>query len=319
METQTRKHQQITRIAHTIYLNRQRRNQPGDAQTDWDAANAIAHSLLRTLLFIRNQPLLRLQHSAFMSVKLVVWDMPRWFLFTFPKLEWMKLIAVPLILAAAGSVISSQIQKESNQIDAFNLYLDQLERLTFDQKLLEDNPNTGAIVMARGRTVAALHDLDIKRTRQLIALLQASGLLGSVDPEAEPIISFRSTNLSNLNLTGIDLRYADLDSVDLHNTNLQETWLDSASLVEAHLDNANLSGASLESTNLAGADLGNVNLAGADLDKANLTRAILYNTNLDGAKGILQSQLSQALLCQTILPDEIAIDPNRDCEELSNF
>lgn len=44
---------------------------------------------------------------------------------------------------------------------------------------------------------------------------------------------------------------------------------------------------------------------------ANLTYA-----NLEGAKSLTQDQIKQAGLCDTKLPPEILLDPNRDCKDL---
>ncbi len=276
----------IEKIAHAVYLNRTQLSKPGDAQTDWETASKIASNPLQKLLFVSKQP-------ARKSLKFVAWDVPRWFLFSFPQLEWMKLIAVPLVLTAAGSIISSQIQQESNQITSLRQYFDQLERLTFDQKLLDDKPNTGAIVIARGRTVASLRELDIKRKRQLLAFLQASELLQSDDPKKEPIISFRAANLSEMDLNSTDLSHTDLQGAVLGSANLQGSVLFGANLKGAVLDSANLKGAALYHANLQGAvldsanlhlaALGSANLQDVDLNYANLQGADLFGANLQGA------------------------------------
>ena len=383
---QAEQDQGIKEIAHAVYLNRTRLSKAGDAQTDWETARKIASNPLKKLLFVGNQPLIRLKQPAGKSLKFVAWDVPRWFLFSFPQLEWMKLIAVPLVLAAAGSIISSQIQRESSQITALKQYFDQLERLTFDQKLLDDKPNTGAIVIARGRTVASLRELDIQRKRQLLAFLQASELLQSTDPKKEPIISFRAANLSEMDLSNTDLSKTDLQKAILRSANLKGAVLTSANLQEAVLNYANLQGARLFRANLQGALLNRANLEGANLGDANLKRVLLGGANLEGAnlgsadmeeaslervnlrwaylgdanlkwaylgdanlrgavlfkvnlkgaslkganlqetylfetnleetEGVTQQQLSQALLCHTILPKGINLDTDRDCDRL---
>jgi len=312
---QAEQDQGIKEIAHAVYLNRTRLSKAGDAQTDWETARKIASNPLKKLLFVGNQPLIRLKQPAGKSLKFVAWDVPRWFLFSFPQLEWMKLIAVPLVLAAAGSIISSQIQRESSQITALKQYFDQLERLTFDQKLLDDKPNTGAIVIARGRTVASLRELDIKRKRQLLAFLQASELLQSSDPKQEPIISFRAANLSDMDLSNTDLSDTDLQRADLRSANLQGAILASANLKEAILNRANLQraflvranlqraflvranlqGANLFGANLQGTDLDRANLQGAELPGADLQGAFLVSANLQGAF-LVSANLQGALL-----------------------
>jgi uncharacterized protein YjbI with pentapeptide repeats len=265
----------IEEIAHKIYINRMQFNKPGDDQTDWETAKKIGNNPLKKLLFVGNQSLIKLRKPASKSFKSVTWDFPRWFLYSLPQLEWMKLIAVPLVLAAAGSIISSQIQREANQISALNKYFDQLERLTFEQKLLDKNPNSGAIVLAQGRTISSLRELDIERKRQLLSFLQASGLLR--------IISLESTIFADTDLSSTDLRNANLSKSNFKKANLQEANLYRASLSKATLDEANLQGADLFHANLSGATLNRASLQGAFLSSADLSYAKLNGANLQGA------------------------------------
>jgi uncharacterized protein YjbI with pentapeptide repeats len=382
-------------IALELYQNRLLRGKPGDEHSDWAQAEKIVRSPIRTTLFASNRPLVKLSQPTHQAFKFIAWDTPKWFLFSLPKLEWMKLLAVPLVIAAAGSIITGQIQREANQNAVLKAYFDKLEELTFEQNLLAETPDEGAIVLARGRTVTALRELDLPRRTQLIAFLQASGLskIKEGDNFVEPVISFKNQNLSELELRGIalstldfqganlvrsnlkgatlykanlkanlkeanlegaylvganleeaDLQEANLEgailgapfkegfvSANLKGANLQEANLEGANLQEANLEgailwNANLKGANLRDANLEGAILWNANLKGAGLYKANLKGADLRDANLEGAylrfvnlegtKNLTEKQLITAKLCLATLPDDITLDPNRDCEEL---
>ena len=265
----------IEEIAHKIYINRMQFNKPGDDQTDWETAKKIGNNPLKKLLFVGNQLLIKLRKPASKSFKSVTWDVPRWFLYSLPQLEWMKLIAVPLVLAAAGSIISSQIQREANQISALNKYFDQLERLTFEQKLLDKNPNRGAIVIAQGRTLSSLRELDIERRRQLLSFLQASSLL--------PIISLESAIFADIDLSSTDLRSANLRGSNLRKANLQEANLYRVLLSGATLDEANLQRADLFHADLSRATLNRASLHEAFLSSADLSYAKLNGANLQGA------------------------------------
>ena len=55
------------------------------------------------------------------------------------------------------------------------------------------------------------------------------------------------------------------------------------------------------------------NLARSDLLGANLAGANLRQTNLVGAEDV---ELTKAKLCNTILPEYITLDPDRDCDGL---
>jgi uncharacterized protein YjbI with pentapeptide repeats len=279
-----RRQQDTERIAFELYQNRLLLSKPGDERSDWQKASQIVRNPIRTTLFASNRPLIKLRKPTAKVGKFIVRDIPEWLLFSLPKLEWMKLIAVPLIIAGAGSVISGQVQREANQNSALKAYFDQLEKLTFDRELLAAKPNTGAIPLARGRTVAALRELDYKRKQQLLAFLQASNFTRAEgenkrDEKREPLISFRRQNLSNLDLHGFDL-----SGMDFEKTNLYRTDLHSANLNGAIFYDANLEGANLIDANLIDANLEGANLEGAKLKDANFYAARFYHADLSTAR-----------------------------------
>jgi uncharacterized protein YjbI with pentapeptide repeats len=293
-----RRQQDTERIAFELYQNRLLLGRAGDERSDWEKASQIVRNPIRTTLFASNRPLIKLRKPTAKVGKLIVRDMPEWLLFSLPKLEWMKLLAVPLIIAGAGSLISGQVQREANQNSALKTYFEQLEKLTFDRELLADKPNTGAIPLARGRTVAALRELDYERRKQLVAFLQASELTKVKEEGKEPVISFSRQDLSKLDLHGLNLSSADfqaavlsianlegavLEGASLYKANLEGATLEGANLFEANLKGANLEGAVLVGASLYEANLSIANLAGADLGSANLARAVLYKADLAGA------------------------------------
>ena len=133
-------------------------------------------------------------------------------------------------------------------------------------------------------------------------------------------------DLSGANLSGVNLNYASL--IDI---NLQETYLSRSDLREADLSGADLRKANLgvdetdvlkidigyaprqSSTNLSKADLRGADLRGADLRNADLRGADLRNADLREVVNVTQDQLSKAILCNTTIPANIDLDPNRDC------
>lgn len=296
------------RVAWELYQNRLRLGKPGDEHSDWEKAETIVRSPIRTTLFESKRSLIKLMRPTQQTLKLLAWDTPKWFLVTFPKLELVKLLAVPLVLAAAGSIITGQIQREANQNAVLKAYFDKLETLTFEQDLLAETPKEGAIVLARGRTVAALRELDLSRRSQLIAFLQASGLSQIGEDEIffeplinEPLISFKDQNLSDLDLRRINLSALDFRGADLRGTDLRGADLRSANLRGADLREAIIRAAYLEGAYLEGADLEGASLEGADLRWVN---------------DLSQGQLTTANLCKTTFPDDIYLSSDRDCKKL---
>ncbi|QDT89102.1 pentapeptide repeat-containing protein [Gimesia algae] len=103
-------------------------------------------------------------------------------------------------------------------------------------------------------------------------------------------------NLTEADLSGLDLYKIRLRKADLRDANLFRTNLSCADLSEVDLSGANLSDADLMCTNLSGAkltgaDFSNANLtetdfSWADLSDSNLEKGILKNINLNHATGI---------------------------------
>ncbi len=85
-------------------------------------------------------------------------------------------------------------------------------------------------------------------------------------------------DLSDANLTGVNLTYADLSKANLSGANLAGVQLGQANLSGANLAGADLTGAKLYMANLTGATL-----SGARLPEAKLFNAVLDNTVLTGA------------------------------------
>lgn len=115
----------------------------------------------------------------------------------------------------------------------------------------------------------------------------------------------RGAHLSAVNLSDAFLRGADLDNVFLH---------EGAIFHNADLRNATLRKAKLPNTNFSGSDLSNADLSGADLSGSNLSGTIIRYTNFRNAN-LHNVDFRNTQLCFTQLPDEIPLDPNRDCSE----
>ncbi len=111
----------------------------------------------------------------------------------------------------------------------------------------------------------------------LLALCLASGIASAFEQadliRVKAIYRCPGCDLSDANLTGINLAYADLSKANLSRANLAGVQLGQAKLIGANLAGADLTGARLFMANLTGA-----NLSGA-----RLLEAKFYKTLLDGA------------------------------------
>ena len=93
-------------------------------------------------------------------------------------------------------------------------------------------------------------------------------------------------NLSYIDLSKVDLSDTNLRFADLHYANLYQADLRGANLKFADLHYANLCNADLRGANLRGANLHCANLSYADLHYANLCNADLCFADLNNAKNI---------------------------------
>ena len=98
-------------------------------------------------------------------------------------------------------------------------------------------------------------------------------------------------NLTNTDLSGVNLCQADLSYADLRDANLKDAKMSRANLYGAQLGNTVLRWANLSGATLNFAILTNADLTGANLSFANLYHSDLHRTNLS------QADLSNAELC----------------------
>ena len=122
-------------------------------------------------------------------------------------------------------------------------------------------------------------------------------------------IQLSKTDLSNANLQGTSMYYANLQEAELDHANLQGANLFRANLQGAILNHAKLQKAVLVYANLQEAELDHANLQGALLHYANLQEADLDHINLQKAKytaNITSQETCEAYVqhypCPTIFP-----------------
>ncbi len=318
--------QRTERLAYLLYLQRTKTNHPGCRDSDWAKAQRIAKNPLKNSLCRANF----LQRKALTPA--------RWFvngLSGKTSWEWLELFIVPLFLAIGAFYLDNGVEQRQERIAAeryeqeasiaddrarqeiLDSYLEKMQELLLDRDLRESSENIESFVIARAITATAIKGLDSERNHLLVVFLREADLLGvsgsasSTEERGGGIALFE----------GLDLSDAELSWTYLVATNLNYTDLSFASLSSAKLSYAKLRGTGLGLANLYSADLSYANLSEADLSEANLRSANLRSANLSStdlrsARNVTKAQLSEALLCNTILPEGIDLDPSRDCEEL---
>ena len=310
-------------FAYKLYQNRLRMGRVGDDKSDWDTAQKIARNPLRLALFVSNRPLIRLEKD--------IWE---------PLLEWANNQALLTLLGIVGNIgiiiaVITYIGTEKQRRDAEILNAWQTITSAHGQsgnggriRALEFlNASPGANWRRKFPWFCSPHPLCTWSRESLQGInlsVDVAKNISSVNKNEEIV---RTTGVY---LRGIELPYADLEGANLERADLWFANLEGADLVRANLEGAylvkaNLEGASLLAANLEGANVGGANLEKASLEGANLEGASLLAANLEGASlreanlegaSLREANLEKAKVCQTILPENLTVDSNRDCEEL---
>jgi uncharacterized protein YjbI with pentapeptide repeats len=252
--------------------------------------------------------------------------------------EFLDLLIVPLALAIIGfgftfiqdnrqqtiedqrAASAIKIEERRAQNAALQAYLDQMNDLILDRKLLKVNKGVPVHergdpvhTLAQARTTTAITQFDGENNQAVTRFLSDSGLLkepallANTDLEGAqlPNAVLQEANLAGTQLNDADLHEAALSSADfstkdieanltradlskaaLQEANLTHCTLDEATLTNATLQRADLSRASLKDANLSYAALLNADLISASLKDANLSHAALQNADLSSAESI---------------------------------
>ena len=94
---------------------------------------------------------------------------------------------------------------------------------------------------------------------------------------------FSFFQLSNINLSKIEMAYCNFEGSNLSNANLSKADLNRANLIRTDLSKANLVDANLIEARLNDANLVGADLSGADLVEAKLSGADLSGADLEGS------------------------------------
>ena len=253
--------------------------------------------------------------------------------------EWLELLIVPLGLAVGAFYLENRVENRQERIateryeqersiaderakqDVLDSYLERMQELLLDRGLRESSEDSEVRSVARAITTTAFKELGWERNALLVDFLQESNLISSNDNlEKESVKGIAI--LSGLNLSRVNLDFANLIEANLSGANLSEANLSNAKLIEANLSNANLLGTDLSDANLIEADLSRAILIGADLSTANLLSTDLSNANLSYANlsgaNLLSTDLSNANLSYADLSHIDPYDADLNYSNLSD-
>jgi len=227
----------------------------------------------------------------------------------------------PLILVAIGlyfvyrtvtsrlpQIRELEIQERWRGQDALNNYFGQMQQLENESRPLATLPREDPRrKMARTRTLEVLKRLDPDGKRAVVQFLYEHELIRGGDP----VIRLNTADLSNANLSRMEMFDANLDGVILRDADLSgaklcqlrgqvASWLNAIPMggdfndllqpsSASSLSRADLGGAVLRQTTLVGCDLIFSDFVGAKLDEADLRAA-----DLQAAQNLTQEQIEQA-------------------------
>jgi uncharacterized protein YjbI with pentapeptide repeats len=255
-----------------------------------------------------------------------------------PLWDLLDLLIVPLAIAIIGLFFTAQqdtrqqlLEEQRAQNTALQAYLDQMNDLILDRKLLEVNkgvpvqePGDPVHTLAQARTTTAITQFDGEHNQAVTRFLYESGLLrepalldkAELDGAKLPNAVLIEANLEGTQLKGADLVEAELIqanfsaeekvdggtqaiTADLTNADLSKAALQGANLSECHLTDADLTDATLQSADLSSADLQGVDLSHTALQGADLSPA-----TIPGLPGLeLPTDLTDANLTDANLTD----------------
>jgi uncharacterized protein YjbI with pentapeptide repeats len=115
-----------------------------------------------------------------------------------------------------------------------------------------------------------------------------------------------------------DFAYTEFDHANAVTLTFRESNLKSARFWYTKLENAGFYDSNLSHTSFYKADLQHVSFDGSNLDSTSFKGSNLRKADLSKASNLTEEQINEATLCETKLPSEIKLDPNRDCEKLKN-
>jgi uncharacterized protein YjbI with pentapeptide repeats len=144
------------------------------------------------------------------------------------------------------------IEEQRSQDRILQDYLDQMTQLILHENLNNSQPVDQVRVVARARTLTALKSLNGDRKRILITFLYEAHLIQH--DKKDVIISLKGADLTNTDLSNINLSWSDLRGI-------------------------NFLGCNLTNVDLSHCDLTKVDFTGVILNKSRFDRARLVHTN----------------------------------------
>jgi len=218
----------------------------------------------------------------------------------------------PLSTGKMYSVVHSDLHAEKNESEMGVIYAvgADLSGKNFDNLNLEN-----AVFDRADLSNTSFKNANVDGARFAFANLNNSNLLDRIDLSNINLVyaDLSNANLKGKNLAGIDLRGVDLSEHDLTGTNLIGATLSDAKFSSTNLKGKNLSGAILRGVDLSEHDLTGANLSDTFLGRADLSEIDLRTVTLTNA------DFTYANLSGSKLPDSLLVNNNLDYAILNNI
>jgi uncharacterized protein YjbI with pentapeptide repeats/lysophospholipase L1-like esterase len=218
----------------------------------------------------------------------------------------------PLSTGKMYSVVHSDLHVAKNESEIGVIYAvgADLSGKNFDNLNLQN-----AVFDRADLSNTSFKNANIDGARFAFANLSNSNLLDRIDLSNINLVyaDLSNANLKGKNLAGIDLRGVDLSEHDLTGTNLIGATLSDAKFSSTNLKGKNLSGAILRGVDLSEHDLTGANLSDAFLGRADLSEIDLRTVTLTNA------DFTYANLSGSKLSDSLLANNNLDYAILNNI
>ena len=279
-----------------------------------------AKNAFRVLRIYGTYAITRLVYGIHFTVKCVTWLPPRCHRFVREFEPWgILFVFAGLVVTLMGFIIELEDRQSERIFRAWEVVLSATAPSSSVGESVRVSPRFGSA------TRQALQFLNREfrgngcfiGIRELSEYLTGNQFRRCIFPrkrrESLRFINVSNTNLSDIELPGADLVGGDLSSVFLERSNLKGANLYRAILKGANLREVELSGACMAQTDLGnvyafGADFSGADLSKSNMEKMNLFNANLTSVNLSGVRNLKQSQLDVACAWKDYPPINLSKD-----------
>ena len=221
---------------------------------------------------------------------------------------------IKAITAQFNKIISIEKSSSIVNLDGIQLSNAHLNNIKLPDASLEDTYFNNADLVNAKLCDSYLYNAELKEADLTQAwLIDADLTRATLDKSILTKANLTNAKLIKTSLIGVDFQESILTNVNFTGADLEK----SKNLWNAKLDGAIFKNASLKSINLEKINFNQTDFEGVELDNS-----ILLGSDLSQVTNLNEQQLTgdnPPYLCVTLLPQDLQIDSDRDCDRLVNY